>query len=274
MFLVVMGAAFALVGAVVDVLAAVHVFPTALLLMGSIFVLTGGILLVVGVLMVRSARGRARLLATGLAGTARISSVRQTSMMVNNQPVLAFELLVEVPGRPAYTATLRELVPFIRLAQVQPGSTLAVRVDPARPERVAIDWGASVSGAQPFGIAPSGVGSPRAVPQVPDLPHVPEYAAGLPVEQLREHVRSVGAPGRAIIDAVRQVGPQGDKIGYQLGMWVQLDSGPAYRLDDAPVAVEPRFTMLVRPGVTVPLRIAQVRPGVTMTVLEWERLSD
>lgn len=266
MFLVVMGAAFALVGAVVDGLAAVQVFPTSLLLMGSIFVLTGVILLAVGIGMVRSARGKARLLATGLAGTATISSVRQTSMMVNNQPVLAFELLVQVPGRPPYTATLRELIPFIRLAQVQPGNTLAVRVDPARPERVAIDWGASVTTAQPFGIAPA-----RQAPQVPDLPRVPD---GLPPDQLRAQVCAYGAPGRAILDAVRQVGPDRDMIMFSLSMWVQLDSGPAYRVEDSPALVEPRYTVLVRPGTTVPLHTAQVRPGVTVTVLEWERLSD
>lgn len=269
MFLVVMGAAFALVGAVVDVLAAVRVFPTSLLLMGSIFVLTGGILLAVGIVMVRSARGKARLLATGLAGTATIASVRQTSMMVNNQPVLAFELLVQVPGRPQYTATLRELIPFIRLAQVQPGNTLAVRVDPARPERVAIDWGASASAPQPFGIAPQ-----RQAPQVPDLPQLPGYAAGLPREQLRAQVCAYGAPGRAIIDAVRQVRPDGDMIMFSLSMWVQLDSGPAYRVEESPALVEPRYAVLVRPGTTVPIHTAQVRPGVTMTVLEWERLSD
>ena len=282
MFLVILGSAFLLAGVGVDVAAALGVIPSELLLMGSIFVLTGAILDTVGLMMVRSSRARARLLATGLAGTARITSVRQTNVMVNNQPVIAFELLVAIPGRPEYPARHREVVPLIRLGQVQPGTSVAVRVDPQRPERVVIDWGASVPGpvssfavpgyaarlAASGGVVP---GTPAAPPPVPS---VPEYAAGLPMEQLREHVRSVGAPGRAIIDAVEQVGPEGDKIGYRLGMWVQLDSGPSYHVEHAPAAVEPRYAVLVRPGVAVPLRMAQVRPGVTVTVLEWEKLSD
>ena len=64
----------------------------------------------------------------------------------------------------------------------------------------------------------------------------------------------------------------GRRIRYLLGMWVQLDSGPAYRVDNAPATVEVHYAARVVPGVTVPLRIAQVRPGVTMSVLEWEKL--
>jgi hypothetical protein len=144
---------------------------------------------------------------------------------------------------------------------------------------VAIDWSGAPSAVPQFaglpGVAPQPVpGGPPApgTPGGPQVPSIPEYAAGLPADQLREQVRSVGAPGRAIIDAVEQVGPQGDQVGYRLGMWVQLDSGPAYRVENAPAAVELRYAALVRPGIAVPLRIAQVRPGVTMTVLEWEKL--
>jgi len=263
----------------VDVAAALEVIPSSLLLMGSIFILTGTILDAVGFVMVRSARGKARLLATGLAGTARITSVRQTNMMVNNQPVIAFELLVAVPGRPEYTARYREVVPFIRLGQIQPGNTVAVRVDAARPERVAIDWGASVQApVSPLGVPGYAAGQLAGVVPgmvtTPQVPSVPEYAAGLPPDQLREQVRSVGAPGRAIIDAVEQTGPEGDTIGYRLGMWIQLDSGPSYHVENTPAAVEPRYAVLIRPGVAVPLRMAQVRPGVTVTVLEWDKLAD
>ena len=104
------------------------------------------------------------------------------------------------------------------------------------------------------------------------VPSLPPHAADLPAEQLREQVRAMGATGRAVIDAVRPTGAQGDKAGFTLGMWVQLDSGPAFRVDNAPAAVEQIYAGRVAPGVTVPLRIAQVRPGVTMTVLEWDRL--
>ena len=264
MFLLVMGAAFALVGGVVDIGVALGSFPDELIIMGSIFVVVGLVLLAVGAVLVRGARRRAHVLATGVPGTALITSIRQTSVRVNDQPVIAITLTVRVPGRPEYPVTVRQVIPFIRLPQIQPGRTLAVRVAQERPEEVVIDW------AAPVGAPAAAAGTPAG----PPLPGVPQYAVNLPPDQLREQVRSVGATGRAIIDAVQQTGPQDGKVGFQLGMWVQLDSGPAFRVDNAPAAVETRYAVLVRPGITVPLRIAQVRPGVTMTVLEWEKLSD
>ena len=266
MFLVVMGAAFALVGGVVDIGVGLGRFPGELIIMGSIFVVVGLVLLAVGGVMVRGARRRAHVLATGIAGTALITSVRQTSVRVNDQPVIAITLTVRVPGRPEYPVTVRQVIPFIRLPQIQPGRTLAVKVAQERPEEVVIDWAAPVGAGAPVAAA--------GMPAGPPLPGVPGYAANLPPDQLREQVRSIGATGRAIIDAVQQTGPQDGKVGFQLGMWVQLDSGPAFRVDNAPAAVETRYAVLVRPGITVPLRIAQVRPGVTMTVLEWEKLAD
>jgi hypothetical protein len=279
MFLVIMGAAFAIVGAVVDVAVLLNKITPSLAIMGTIFLVVGVVLVIVGALLVRGARRRAELLAHGQPGTARISSVRQTSIMVNNQPVLDIRLAIQVSGRPEYPASVRQVVPFIRLAQVQPGGVLAVKVDPKQPERLAIDWDTPVG---------PGTGSPGApaVPTLPGAPAIPtlpggapaiptlpdDYAANLPADQLREQVRATGATGRAIIDAVHQVGPQGDKMEYLLGMWVQLDSGPAYRLDNAPATVEVRYAARVRPGVTVPLRTAQVPSGVTMTVLEWDKL--
>jgi len=94
MFLLVMGAAFALVGGVVDIGVALGSFPDELIIMGSIFVVVGLVLLAVGAVLVRGARRRAHVLATGVPGTALITSIRQTSVRVNDQPVIAITLTV------------------------------------------------------------------------------------------------------------------------------------------------------------------------------------
>ena len=282
MLLLVLGGIFAVVGIVVVVGVAIDPGSSALLSMGIVFVVVGAILLAVGVAIVGGQRRRRRVLAEGIAGTARITSVTQTNTMINNQPVMVLRLMVNIPDRPPYEAHLRQVIPFVLLMRAQPGSVVAVKVDPNQADRPVIDWNAPVAGgvnAYAGGGAMAGVGfggaglpaggvGPANVP----VPSLPPYAADLPVDQLREQVRSMGATGRAVIDSVQPTGAQGDRAGFTLGMWVQLDSGPAFRVDNAPAAVEQVYAGRVAPGVTVPLRIAQVRPGVTMTVLEWEKL--
>jgi hypothetical protein len=157
MLLIVLGAFFGLAGAGVVVGVLLHVIDASLVVMGIAFVVTGVPLILGGVAMrrltgrtegmVSSALAMARallpdeeLLRDGLAGTARLTSVTQTTTTVNDQPVLELQLVVSVPGRPDYPASLRQMVPLIRLARTQPGAVLAVKVDPQRPDRIGIDW--------------------------------------------------------------------------------------------------------------------------------------
>jgi hypothetical protein len=52
-------------------------------------------------------------------------------------------LMVALPGRAPYPVNHREVVPMIMLGRLSNGAPLAVRVDPANPQRVAIDWSTS-----------------------------------------------------------------------------------------------------------------------------------
>jgi predicted lipid-binding transport protein (Tim44 family) len=90
-----------------------------------------------------------QLLRTGAPGQARVLTVGQTGMYVNNQPQLQIELEVHPspeaggyrgPSAP-FRASLRTIVPMMAMAAVQPGATVLVRFDPASPGRLEIDWG-------------------------------------------------------------------------------------------------------------------------------------
>ena len=290
MFLVILGGLFLVAGLAVLGFIAAGAAPGALAVMAIIFVFVGLLNGSIGVVMLTRGRRRKRILATGIAGSGTIVEARQTSMEINDQPVIALKLEIQLPGRPSYLVNKRQVVPFIRLASIQPGTTLPIRVDPAKPNEIEIDWNGrppsgrgarygsdpvaaatAFLGAQ-FAAQAAQVAQPQVNPDTLDVPTLPPHMANMSNEELRENVREIGASGRAVVDTVSVVGPVGDKMGYRLGMWVQLDSGPSFRVDNGPASVETAYVSKVVPGVTVPLRIAHVRPGVTMTVLEWERL--
>lgn len=88
-------------------------------------------------------KGAARhkvLVRRGVDAWAKVMVVEQTGTRVNDQPMLRLRMLVEVPGKPGYAVLHREVVPQIRLAQLQPGVQLPVKVDPQDPRNMAIAW--------------------------------------------------------------------------------------------------------------------------------------
>ena len=99
---------------------------------------TGVVLLVVGLLWMRGAAKKDRISATGVAGTGQIVGLTQTGMLVNNQPQVELDLLVTIPGRSPYRAKVKEVVPLVMLNRLQ--GTLPVRVDPAEPDAVVVQW--------------------------------------------------------------------------------------------------------------------------------------
>jgi expansin (peptidoglycan-binding protein) len=84
----------------------------------------------------------ANLAATGLDGVATITGVRQSGGMVNFQPILELDLTVAAAGRPPLPVTVSQPVEQIFLAKAQPGGKVAVKVDPADPNLVWINWAA------------------------------------------------------------------------------------------------------------------------------------
>ena len=79
-----------------------------------------------------------------VAGSAQILTTRDTGMRLNLDPTLELDLLVTLPGQPPYPATVTSTISMAHLGRVQPGGVVAVRVNPATPATVHLDWTAPI----------------------------------------------------------------------------------------------------------------------------------
>lgn len=83
------------------------------------------------------------LAATGADASATIIEARQTTQMINFEPVIELDLNLIVDGRPPYPLTVCQPVPQLYLAKAQVGGTLKAKVDPADPSAVFLDFARS-----------------------------------------------------------------------------------------------------------------------------------
>jgi hypothetical protein len=90
--------------------------------------------------MARGAQLQSRLRQTGVPGTARIVSVAETGLTVNDAPQVDMVLEVAISGRPPYQVRHRELVPRLALGRLTDGRPLQVMVDPMQPEQLVVNW--------------------------------------------------------------------------------------------------------------------------------------
>ena len=262
-----------------------------MLLTGAILAVVGIALIVGGVIWLRRARDLDRISTTGIAATGQITGLTQTGMQVNEQPVIAIEMLVHTPGRAPYPVKVREIVPFILLGSLQQGS-LPLRVDPARPDKVVVQWDqVGIGGfpaaayAPPPGYAPAPPGAPgsandETLAQVAAAMSgaagaAPVFAqpaqGGLSIEQLRAHLRANGIPGTARIDQLADSGQTvGDERLFTMTTTVFIPdripfvSGPSAAM--VPLAKVPRVAV----GVELPVKVAPDNPGLVM--FEWDRI--
>ena len=80
------------------------------------------------------------LLTTGTKGKATVKTLTDTGTLVNFNPQVVLDLEVTCGGQAPYEAKLTTAVPQIYLAQLQPGASIGVRVDPSDPQTIALDW--------------------------------------------------------------------------------------------------------------------------------------
>jgi hypothetical protein len=78
--------------------------------------------------------------ADGVPGTATITAVRPTGMLVNYQPVVELDLLVTPEGRAPYQATLTEQITVANRMSCVAGRAVPVVVDAQDPGVVWVDW--------------------------------------------------------------------------------------------------------------------------------------
>jgi len=194
-----------------------------------------------------------RLLSRGVPATALVEQVRETGVIFNNSPVLAFRLKVTHDARD-YPAEVQQAAPRPLLGAVLPGSRLAVKVDPAAPLQVAIDWSQA---PQP----PSGAAAPAA-PQLPGSP----VAEAIPPENRRSaaDLLARGRRGTARIVAAREMG---DAV--RMGVIAPGDerAGAVMTLLDLEVKLPGRDPYPVRVVHWVPASLAgKVGPGREVVV--------
>lgn len=71
------------------------------------------------------------LMSNGRAGSATITAVRDTGVMIGDDPTVELDLSVSLSGSAPYTVTHRQTISRIAIPSFQPGATVPVRVDPA-----------------------------------------------------------------------------------------------------------------------------------------------
>lgn len=275
---------------------AIPLVGAGFLLTAAILGLTGLVLIVIGFVVGRSAGAADRIGRSGIAGQATITGLTQTGMYLNQNPQVEMELLVQLPDRPAYAARRKEFVPLILLGRLSSGAPLPVKVDPADPQKVVIDWAAA--GPTASFAMPGTAGQPAAGPPTPPLPigasavdeslsqvqaalqqsglgaaapFASTEQGGYTIEQLRSYLRTSGIEGTARIDSLQDSGQiVGDERLYTMQVTLELPGQPPKQLNPSAAMVPLIAVPKVRVGWRVPVRVAAENHNLLM--FEWDRL--
>ena len=95
---------------------------------------------IVAIRLIRRTVGPDRgILQNGIPAQAKIVSVRQTGVMLNNQPQILFDLEVQPPGGTPYRAQTKAIIPMVNIPQFQPGVEVPVKIHPSDPTQVVMD---------------------------------------------------------------------------------------------------------------------------------------
>jgi hypothetical protein len=190
---------------------------------------------------------------TGQRGTATITSVGDTGVTINNDPVLVFALDLDVPGSPA-TVEIRQRMPRFLVAMALPGTTVQVVADPKDPSVVAIDWSQA---PQPGAGVAGGMG--QGMEEISAHMGEPVAAVGSAAELLRK-----GRRGTAVIRSATDSGDISD-----LGLVDSSDPGRDDRIYvlELEVKLPGRSPYPARVGHRVPERLyGKVAPGMEIEV--------
>ena len=134
----------ALFGGIGLVMCAIGVFVGGmaagiLLMIGVIWVLVAGGLVLYHRRQGRKAEHDRWLFENGLRGTATVVSA-SSGALINDQPMMSFVFDVEVPGRPPQRIRHRILMSSFVAHRMVPGVVLPIHVHPQKPGDVLVRW--------------------------------------------------------------------------------------------------------------------------------------
>jgi hypothetical protein len=138
---------------------------------------------------------------TGIPGHGTVLAIRETgiSFRSGREVLVGIDLMVQLPGQAPYNVSIEQGVPRIVLGGVLPGSIVVVRVDPADPANVAID----------FSAAPRPGTGPVATGGVPGTPMPPAPMPGAPAAGPMVGGAIGGAVTGAVVGAMGTMGAPG-----------------------------------------------------------------
>jgi hypothetical protein len=138
-----------------------------------------------------------RLRASGVPGQAQILSMRQTGVYMNEQPQIELKLQVQTEMHGPYQTTVTEYVPLMLLGTLSSGRPLPVKVDPADPQKLVIEWESAMTGGMPMG------GMMPATP--PASADTSQEDPGVRKAE-KERLLATGVAGRATVVSARATG--------------------------------------------------------------------
>ena len=231
----------------------------------------------------------ARIIASGVAGSATITGLTQTGMFLNENPQVEMDLLVQVAGKPPYAVKRKQFVPLILLGRLSSGAPLAVKVDPADPNNVVIDWDAPAPAAATQGwwgapvvpAAPGGSGGAETLQQVQAAVGALGFPAervfsqaeqgGYTIEQLRGYLRVNGLQGTATIEQLHDSGQDvGDDHLFTMQTTVNVPGHPPHRGSPSAALVPKSKVSSIRVGATLPVRVAP--DNLDAVMFEWGKI--
>src|SRR5689334_73374 len=91
--------------------------------------------------------GDSKVLDAGVPGQGVVMSLQPTGTVINDMYyVCNIGLRVSLPAQAPYDVMIKQSVPLHAMGRVDPGKTVAVKVDPIDRTKVAIDWNVVVTG--------------------------------------------------------------------------------------------------------------------------------
>jgi hypothetical protein len=223
------------------------------------------LLLLWGRRMRRGYQEAQRLKVQGIPGQARIVSMRQTGVYMNEQPQIELTLEVTTAMQGPYQVVVKEWVPLMLLGRLTNGLPLPVKVDPIRPDNLVIEWDSAMG--SPMAGAPTGIGMGSGM-SVPPQADTTQYA---PQAREAEKARllATGVPGNATVvsaTATGQVDSEGRPV-YDLVLTIEVPGQPPMQ-GPARTGIPADRVDQLEPGDTVPLKVDPANPTV-MTV-DWD----